>query len=133
MTSREMFENAHVEKFGVWYAGIHFVDGKYCPSTASIPLKVSEEVTARYEMFTAGFHSRDELLREAEKFIGELIELEPEYHSQGMGCGLEDRDITDRYDAMAHGWEKCVERYAELIENPDLIAKLQTALKEAME
>ena len=64
MTSREMFENAHVEKFGVWYAGIHFVDGKYCPSTASIPLKVSEEVTARYEMFTAGFHSRDELLRE---------------------------------------------------------------------
>ena len=83
--------------------------------------------------YGAGLSSRDELLREAEKFIGELIELEPEYHSQGMGCGLEDRDITDRYDAMAHGWEKCVERYAELIENPDLIAKLQTALKEAME
>lgn len=28
----------------------------------------------------------------------------PEYHHQGMGCGLEDRNITDRYDAMEHGW-----------------------------
>ena len=32
-----------------------------------------------------------------------------EYHSQGMGCGLEDRDITDRYEAMAYGWEKAIE------------------------
>ncbi|EPW0452194.1 hypothetical protein ACWB31_005685, partial [Klebsiella pneumoniae] len=24
---------------------------------------------------------------------------EPQYHSEGMGCGLEDRGITDRYDA----------------------------------
>jgi len=38
---------------------------------------------------------------------------EPDYHSQGMGCGLEDRDITDRYDAMLHGWEKAIERVAE--------------------
>ncbi len=35
---------------------------------------------------------------------------EPEYHQQGMGCGLEDRGITDRYDAMEHGWEKAMER-----------------------
>lgn len=35
---------------------------------------------------------------------------EPEYHYEGMGCGLEDRNITDRYDAMAHGWECAMER-----------------------
>jgi hypothetical protein len=38
---------------------------------------------------------------------------EPEYHSQGMGCGLEDRNITDRYDSMLHGWEKAMERVSE--------------------
>jgi hypothetical protein len=33
-----------------------------------------------------------------------------------MGCGLEDRGITDRYDAMRHGWDEAMERvYAEVI------------------
>jgi hypothetical protein len=45
-------------------------------------------------------------LREARK----CLEGEPEYHPQGMGCGLEDRGITDRYDAMEHGWEQAMER-----------------------
>ncbi len=41
---------------------------------------------------------------------------EPEYHDCGMGCGLEDRGITDRYAAMAHGWELAMERiYEEVI------------------
>jgi hypothetical protein len=41
---------------------------------------------------------------------------EPEYHDQGMGCGLEDRNITDRYEAMAFGWEQAMERvYGEVI------------------
>lgn len=38
---------------------------------------------------------------------------EPEYHSSGMGCGLEDRNIRDRYDAMQHGWDCAVERFTE--------------------
>lgn len=38
---------------------------------------------------------------------------EPEYHTQGMGCGLEDRCITDRYEAMAHGWDCAIERLTE--------------------
>lgn len=38
------------------------------------------------------------------------LDGEPEYHDQGMGCGLEDRGITDCYDAMFHGWEKALER-----------------------
>jgi NTP pyrophosphatase (non-canonical NTP hydrolase) len=47
-----------------------------------------------------------------------VLEGEPEYHDNGMGCGLEDRNITDLYDAMHHGWECAMERvYAEHI-NP---------------
>ena len=32
-----------------------------------------------------------------------------EYSSQGMGCGLEDRGITDRYEAMQYGWDEAIE------------------------
>lgn len=42
---------------------------------------------------------------------------EPDYHSHGMGCGLEDRNITDRYEAMLHGWEKAIERQREMLPN----------------
>lgn len=41
---------------------------------------------------------------------------EPQFHEQGMGCGLEDRGITDRYEAMRYGWEQAMERvYGEVI------------------
>ncbi|HGB1555580.1 TPA: hypothetical protein ACIU2B_004439, partial [Yersinia enterocolitica] len=44
------------------------------------------------------------------------LDNEPKYHSEGMGCGLEDRGITDRYDAMQHGWECAMDRvYGEVI------------------
>ncbi|MGB8663891.1 MAG: hypothetical protein WCD24_03880 [Serratia inhibens] len=44
----------------------------------------------------------------------------PEYHYEGMGCGLEDRGITDPYDAMYHGWECAIGRvYSDVI--PDAI------------
>jgi len=41
----------------------------------------------------------------------------PEYSKQGMGCGLEDCGITDRYEAMQHGWEDAVDRCAEAFNN----------------
>ena len=31
------------------------------------------------------------------------LDNEPQYHDEGMGCGLEDRGITDRYDAYLAG------------------------------
>ena len=34
-------------------------------------------------------------------------------YQQGLFCGLEDRDITDRYDACMYGFEKAVERVTE--------------------
>lgn len=38
------------------------------------------------------------------------LEGGPEYHYTGMGCGIEDRGITDRYDAMYYGWECAMDR-----------------------
>ena len=41
---------------------------------------------------------------------------EPQYHAEGMGCGLEDCGITDRYDACRYGWDEAMERvYGEVI------------------
>jgi len=40
----------------------------------------------------------------------------PEYHQEGMGCWLEDRNISDRYVAMEYGWEAAMQRvYYEVI------------------
>lgn len=42
---------------------------------------------------------------------GDSVEFNiPDYHAIGMGCGLEDRNITDRYEAMHHGFELAVEK-----------------------
>jgi hypothetical protein len=40
---------------------------------------------------------------------------EPDYHYEAMGCGLEDREIIDRYEAMRYGWDCCVEKFLEQI------------------
>jgi len=40
----------------------------------------------------------------------------PEYRAEAMGCGLEDRGITDRYEAMRYGWDQCIESLGERIE-----------------
>lgn len=53
---------------------------------------------------------------------------EPDYHSQGMGCGLEDRGITDRYEAMSHGWGKGVDAAAE--NYPEFIAVIPETVGE---
>lgn len=49
---------------------------------------------------------------------GEPVEIDyPDFHWQGMGCGLEDRNITDRYEAMRYGWEAALDRVAEDIDS----------------
>ena len=40
----------------------------------------------------------------------------PEYSYDGMGCGLEDRNITDRYEAMKYGWDEALERVGQILE-----------------
>lgn len=45
------------------------------------------------------------------------VEIEyPTYHAQGMGCGLEDRGITDRYEAMAYGFQEGLDQMAAIID-----------------
>ena len=59
---------------------------------------------------------RNKALEEALRTADKQLDGEPEYHAQGMGCGLEDRCITDRYDAMEYGWDQAMERvYSEHI------------------
>jgi len=40
-----------------------------------------------------------------------------EYNSCAQGCGLEDRGIQDRYEAMQHGWEQAIEACREVVVN----------------
>lgn len=84
----------------------------------STEMRINSELAAECEALKA---ERDALAVEnaALKDVLENIccrDNEPEYHDCGMGCGLEDRGITDRYAAMAHGWESAMERvYEEVI------------------
>lgn len=50
---------------------------------------------------------------------------QPEYHDQGMGCGVEDHGYQrDGYSACYYGWESAMERvYSEVI--PDAIPETQ--------
>lgn len=41
------------------------------------------------------------------------------YNSAAQGCGLEDRGIEDRHEAMEYGWEQAIEACKETIENFD--------------
>lgn len=51
---------------------------------------------------------------------------QPEYHDQGMGCGVEDHGYQrDGYSACYYGWESAMERvYSEVI--PDAIPETPT-------
>ena len=65
-----------------------------------------------------------ELLKE----VGEPVVIsEPNYHYEAMGCGLEDRNITDRYEAMQHGWDCAIYRMLEEIPEGDLYTSDQLA------
>ena len=47
--------------------------------------------------------------------VGEFDDW-PDFNEQAMGCGLEDRNITDRYEAMRYGWDEAMERVGERFE-----------------
>lgn len=60
----------------------------------------------------------------------ECLNGEPDYSYIGMGCGLEDRGITDLYEAMQYGWDCALQRvaYEHVAPSRDiLIAALQNA------
>jgi hypothetical protein len=77
---------------------------------------VREALLIESEMFPEGYKDAFALearLKEWEAFREEFQSIE--YHSQGMGCGIEDRGITDRYEACAHGWDQAMDRVAEIM------------------
>ena len=82
-----------------------------------------------HETTVTALEERVERLEKALSDAGECLDGEPEYHEEGMGCGLEDHNITDRYEAMAFGWERASDRiYGEHInEAADII---RNALKD---
>lgn len=50
-----------------------------------------------------------------EKILEEIENLN--YYPDGMGCGIEDRGITDRYEACEYGWNEAIEAVIEAINN----------------
>jgi hypothetical protein len=50
-----------------------------------------------------------------EKILEEIENLN--YYPEGMGCGIEDRCITDRYEACEYGWYEAIEAVIEVIQN----------------
>ena len=54
-------------------------------------------------------------MQELEKILEEIETLN--YHPEGMGCGLEDCGITDRYEACEYGWDQAIEAVVEVINN----------------
>jgi hypothetical protein len=61
----------------------------------------------------------EEEKREVVSFFEQIKDIE--YHSQGMGCGLEDREITDRYEAMRHGWDEAMEAVRDRFPTPETL------------
>lgn len=55
----------------------------------------------------------DEEVREK---VVELID-DIDYNQHAEGCGLEDRGITDRYDAMDYGWSRAIKSVVEQIDS----------------
>lgn len=55
---------------------------------------------------------------ELEKILEEIRNLS--YPADGIACGLEDANITDRYESADYGWHEAVERICEIVaENDD--------------
>ena len=52
-----------------------------------------------------------------EEILEEIENLN--YYPEGMGCGIEDCGITDRYEACEYGWNKAIEAVIEVINNMD--------------
>lgn len=50
-----------------------------------------------------------------QRFVDELQNVP--YNAHAEGCGLEDRGITDRYDAMEYGFDRGLYAAIEAVEN----------------
>ncbi len=74
---------------------------------------------------------RDDLLEALKKALknmdGDAVQCNGEWQS-GLFCGLEDMDITDRYDACMHGYNKALDKVQEWV-----LCGFEEAIEEAIE
>jgi len=50
-----------------------------------------------------------------QRFVDEIEYIDHNAHAEG--CGLEDRGIQDRYEAMEYGWTQGIHAAIEAVEN----------------
>ena len=82
--------------------------------------KLAQEATEKLVQERDALAAENAGLKEALEYVINP-DNQPEYHDQGMGCGVEDHGYQrDGYSACAYGWESAMERvYSEVI--PDAI------------
>lgn len=54
-------------------------------------------------------------MQKLEKILQEIQEMK--YPIEGIGCGLEDLGITDRYEAAEYGWNEAVDMVSDIVQN----------------
>lgn len=103
------------------------------PKEARSPISYETEIRVTKRELAAALE-REQALEAYAESLREAVAIatnpdnEPEYHSLGMGCGLEDRGITNRYEAMRHGWDKAMERiYSEVMPPAELLEESPAA------
>ena len=109
-----------------------------------LPKNYFPAVTIEERRFLRNFATTDQIVEWAQQYADKAIaaherkvleDVEPfvfeeyQYNSHAMGCGLEVRDITDRYEAMAYGWEQAMDRAVEAIPDDLYPAHTVAALK----
>lgn len=80
----------------------------HCAESASLVSDLATQLDVQFARSNA-LAAENALMKQIIDSVTDLSN-EPQYHSEGMGCGLEDRGITDRYEAMRHGWDEAMER-----------------------
>jgi len=121
--SREKFEQAIKARFAdlIDYHICKNGDGEYMAWDMQVAWFAWQAATASMQA------ERDQLAAECAaltKIVDFVTDLdnEPQYHDDGMGCGLEDRSISSIYDAARYGWDEAMERiYGEVIPCADEI------------
>lgn len=74
----------------------------------------SKDTEANARLIAAAPELLEELQQAVETMQGDPVQGVGEWQS-GLFCGLEDRGITDRYEACQHGYNKALDRVQEWI------------------
>jgi hypothetical protein len=82
-----------------------------------------EDYSGRYFDMKAKAERYEKALSEWGEFREEFKRIQ--YHRDGMGCGLEDGYITDKYVACEYGWDRALDKVAELMPEALSTAALQ--------